>query len=51
MGEYSLPVDRYAFLSEINPSQAVTVVQRKSGGDLYVAWPGNGSIIKLDEFE
>ena len=49
--EYSLPVDRYAFLSEINPSQTVTVVQRKSGGDLYVAWPGNGSIIKLDEFE
>lgn len=50
VNEYSLPVDKYAFFSEINPSQTVSVMRRKSDGDLYVFWPELGCSVRLDEF-
>ena len=48
--EYRLPIEEYGFLSEINPSQHVTIVRRRQDGELYAAWTGLGYGIKLSEF-
>lgn len=47
---YRLPVDKYGFLSEINPSQHVSIVKYTHNDGLHVAWPELGYSIPLAEF-
>lgn len=47
---YRLPVDKYGFLSEINPSQRIMIVKYAHSDSLYVAWPELGYSIPLAEF-
>ncbi len=48
--EYRLPVTRYDFIAEINPSQNVIIARYESDDLLYVCWPELGYSIKLSEF-
>lgn len=46
---YRLPVDKYGFLGEINPSQRIMIVKYAHSDGLYVAWPELGYSIPLVE--
>ena len=50
MRTYRIPVEKYKFLTEINPSQTVLITKHLSDGDLYADWPELGYSIRLSEF-
>lgn len=47
---YQIPVDKYDFLSNINPSQEIVIVKSLEDDALYASWPDRGDGIKLAEF-
>lgn len=47
---YQIPVDKYDFLTEINPSQEIVIVKSLEDDALYASWPDRGDGIKLGEF-
>lgn len=47
---YQIPVDKYDFLSNINPSQEIVIVKSLEDNALYASWPDRGDGIKLAEF-
>lgn len=51
INQYQLPIDKYEFLSEINPSQMVIVAKYQNDDELMVCWPELMYSIKLSEFE
>ena len=50
MRTYRIPVEKYKFLAEINPSQTVLITTHLSDGKLYADWPELGYSIRLSEF-
>ena len=50
MRTYRIPVEKYKFLAEINPSQTVLITTHLSDGKLYADWPELGCGIRLSEF-
>lgn len=48
---YQIPIERYSFLSEINPSEYMIITRHELDDDIYVEWPYLGYAIKLSEFE
>lgn len=51
VSEYRLPIEKYKFLSEINPSQMVVVAKHQNDDELMAYWPEFVYTIKLSEFE
>ena len=47
---FRIPVEKYKFLAEINPSQTVLITKHLSDGKLYADWPELGYSIRLSEF-
>lgn len=47
---YHISVDKYYFLTEINPSQKIVIVKSLEDDALYASWPDSGDVIKLSEF-
>lgn len=47
---YHISVDKYYFLTEINPSQKIVIVKSLEDDALYASWPDRGDVIKLSEF-
>ena len=47
---FRIPVEKYKFLAEINPSQMLLITTHLSDGDLYADWPELGYSIRLSEF-
>lgn len=47
---YQISVDKYDFLSNINPSQEIVIVKSLEDDALYASWPDRGDGIKLTEF-
>lgn len=48
--KYELPIEAYDFLSEINPSQPVSIVKHTGDDEIYVGWTELGYAIRLAEF-
>ena len=48
--QYELPIEAYDFLSEINPSQSVSILKHTDDDEIYVGWTELGYVIRLAEF-
>lgn len=48
--QYQIPTDRYDFLSEISPSQKISIIKHSFSEEIFVEWPSLGYGIKLSEF-
>ena len=48
--EPMVPIKAYDFLSEINPSQSVSILKHTEDDEIYVGWTELGYAIRLAEF-